>query len=335
MPTLKYRVDRIRVIGSAAFAEASKEELRVLLALTELSGEAESAEELAGAAMISPARCKAALAFWEESGVISADGGEPRITEEFEERLVRGEIDEVPARQVADSIRDENLAAMIQECAILMGQACLPNGDVKNLTALYTQYSLSPEYIVTLAAHLAGRGTLTVRRLCDEAIRLQSKRCDSAEALEAYISDMEASSGAEWEFRRLLGIYGRTLSVSERRYFKRWSEEFGYSVSIVSEAYDLAVLNTRSGRGDLRYMDSVLTSWHEAGCRTVSDCRERIEAEKARKAADAAAKGESKKRTKSTPQTPRYGNFDINEAFNDAVARSFGGEKDNDEGGDR
>ena len=144
---------------------------------------------------------------------------------------------------------------------------------------------------------------------------------------------MESTSSAEWEFRRLLGIYNRTLSPSEQGYFKKWSEEFGYSVGIVREAYDIAVLNTRSGRGDLRYMDSVLTSWYEAGCRTVSDCRERIEADRAKRSAQGAAQG-AKKSSKSTPDTPRYGNFDINEAFADAVARSFSEDTD-DEGGDQ
>ena len=327
MPKVNYRVDRLSVIGNAAFAEASKEELRALLALIELSGECESENALATAAGISAARCKAALAFWEESGVITP-GGQPVIRDEFADRLTAGEIDEAPAVRVADSIRDEHLASMIEECAGFMGQACLPNADVKNLTALYTQYSLSPEYIVTLAAYLSSRGDLTVRRLCNEAIKLSGKGCDSVEALDAYIKDMEESSGAEWEFRRVLGIYGRNLSVSEKKYFKKWAEEFGYSVGVVSEAYDVAVLNTKSGRGDLRYMDSVLTAWHEAGCRTVNECREKAEADRLRREAE---KPEPKKRTKTTAETPRYGNFDINEAFNNAVARSFGDEM---EGGD-
>lgn len=330
MSSLKYRVAPIRVIGNAAFSEASKEELRVLLALTELSGKVSSIAALSEAAMISPARCKAALAFWEESGVISQDDGEPKITDEFEDRLTRGEIDEVPATEVADSIRNEHLAAMIDECAGLMNQACLSNGDVKNLTALYTQYSLCPQYIVTLAAHIVSRGELTVRRLCNEAIKLQGKGVDTVEALEAYLTELEQSSGAEWEFRRVLGIYGRNLSASERSYFKKWSESFGYSVGIVSEAYDIAVLNTK--HGDLRYMDKVLTAWHEAGCKTVSDCRQRIEEEKAKKQVEAKATV-TKKRPKATAETPRYGNFDINEAFNNAVARSF--TDDNDEGGDK
>lgn len=332
MPMLNYRVNPIRVIGSTAFSEASKEELRVLLALIELSGQVESVDELSAAAMTSSARCKSALAFWEESGVISVDD-QPRIVEEFEERLVRGEIDEVPAKQVADSIRNENLASMIHECTRMLGQGTLPSDDVKRLTALHTQYSLTDVYVITLASSLQNRGVLTIRRLCDEAIRLCGKGIDTLEALEAYLIEIEQTSGVEWEFRRLLGIYGRSLSDVERKYFKKWSEELDYSVGIVSLAYDIAVLNTKSGRGDLRYMDSVLTSWHEAGCRTIGDCQQKIEADKLKKNAEKTTRS-GKKSTKSTPETPRYGNFDINEAFASAVARSFAEDDNGDEGGE-
>lgn len=320
MSKINFRTDSLSAIGNSALTEASREELRALVALIELGGVAEDEAVLAEAASISVARCKAALAFWEEAGVITPCG-QPIIKDEFADRLVVGEIDEKPAVEVAASIRDESLACMIEECAALMGQACLSNSDVKNITALYTQYSLSAEYIVTLAAHLAGKGDLTARKLCNEAIRISGKGCDSVEALDAYIKDMEESCGAEWEFRRVLGIYGRNLSASEKRLFKKWSEEFGYSVGVVSEAYDIAVLNTKTGRGDLRYMDSVLTAWYNAGCRTVNECRAKAEADKLIRQSE---KKDSKKYEKTKAQTPRYGNFDIQKAFDDAVNRSFG-----------
>lgn len=321
MARVDYRIDRLSVVGKAAFTEASREELRALIALVELGGVAESESELATAAEISPARCKAALAFWEESGVI-IPVGQHTVSEEFSDRLVRGEIDERPATEVAVSIRDENLASMIDECATLMGEACLPNADVKNITALHTQYSLSADYIVTLAAYLAGKGDLTARKLCNEAIRISGKGCDSTEALEAYIKDMEDSTGAEWEFRRVLGIYGRNLSASEKKYFKKWAEDFGYSVTIVTEAFNIATLNTQ--KADVRYMDKILTDWHEAGCRTVNECKARSEAEKAKLTAEKAPK----KQAKSEAPTPRYGNFDVNEAFMNALERSFKSEDD-------
>lgn len=326
---INYSVKPLSVVENPSFREASKEELRVLLALIELDGCAKSISSLATASGISVARCKAAIAFWEESGVI-VGSKEPTITEEFEERLLLGEIDEVPATEVADSIRDENLASMMDECAALLGCACLSNLDVKNLTALHTQYKLSPDYILTLAAYLATKNALTIRRLSNKAIQLCNRNIDNTELLEDYIRNLENSDGSEWEYRKVLGIYGRNLSKTEKEYFAKWANEFGYSEHIISEAYDIAVMNSKTGRGDLRYMDTVLTDWHNNGCKTVSDCVARSEQTKLEREAETAKR--KSKTAKSKPEPPRYGDFDINDAFKKALERSYGADKKDKEG---
>ena len=325
MAANKYRVMPLCLSQNPSFFEASKEELRTLLALIEAEGDIKSEDVLAAMAGVSVPRCKSALALWEECGVISPDDGTPRVIEEFDDRLVRGEIDEKPSIAVAESIRDDNLASMIDECAVMLNQPCLSNGDIKLITALYTQYRLSPEFIVTLAAHLLAKEKLSVRNLCNSAIKLSDKGIADIESLEKYISDQEEGSGAEWEYRRVMGIYGRNLSQSERACFKKWSEEYGYSAQIIEVAYDIAVLNTKTGRGDVRYMDSVLTDWFNAGCKTVSQVRERLEAEKLKSTAKK-TEDSPKKYQKTKAETPRYGNFDIETAFKDAVSRSFGDE---------
>ena len=327
MQVNKYRVLPLRISQNPAFLEASKEELRTLLALIEVDGDYKSDETLAAMAGVSVARCKSSLAFWEECGIISADDGTPRVRMEFDDRLVKGEIDETPSLTVAESIRDESLASMIDECAVMLGQPCLSNAEVKMITALYTQYKLSPEFIVTLAAHLLAGGKLSVRNLCNKAIKLSEKDICDVESLEKYISDKEEGSDSEWEYRRVMGIYGRNLSPSERACFKKWAEEFGYSASVIEMAYDLAVLNTKSGRGDVRYMDSVLTSWFESGCRTINQIREKIESDKIKCQAPKSAES-PKKYQKTKAEAPRYGNFDIEAAFKDAVSRSFGEDED-------
>lgn len=304
-----------------AFSDATCEELRVLLALIECRGEISDVAELAKIASVSKPRCTAALTLWEEEGVIRKITDSPSVTEEFEDIIREGGIDEEPSVEVAKSIRDESLAGMLDECASIMKKASLSTNEVKNLTALYTQYALSAEFIVTLAAYLAGRGKLTAVRLKNEAIRLSDKGLDTLEDLEKYIEAREDETDFDWEIRRVLGIYNRNLSKSEKEYFKRWSEEFGYSVNIVSEAYDIAVINT--GKGSLPYMDKLLTLWHEAGCTTVSECRAKSESDKNARSTESAPKKE--KRTKS--EATRYGSFDINEAFQNALRRSYGDEE--------
>jgi DnaD/phage-associated family protein len=325
----EYKVNPLRVTGTDAFAEASAQELRVLLALVECGGKFESVEALAESAAVSKTRCSSALTLWEDGGVITERiDGAPIITEEFSERLTKDEIDERPSVEVADSIRDGNLKSAIDECATLMNLATMPTADVKNITALYTQYGLSPEYIVTLAAYLAEQGKLTARNLCNQAIRLDGTGCDTVEALESYIQNKATESDTDWEFRRIFGIYNRNLSQSERSYFKKWSEEYGFSTAIVSEAYDKAVMNTQNGRRYMQYMDTVLTAWHNAGCKTVAECLAQSEAEKPKQEAP------EKRQSRREAEKPRYGDFDVNEAFRVALERSYGKDIDDDEGDD-
>lgn len=319
MSKIVYSIKLSGVSKKDVFVEASREELRVLLALIEKGGEVDSEEELAKIANATKARCISALTLWEAEGVIAKIDTRPTLSEEFEEKIREGEVDEELSVEVAKSIRDEGLAAMLDECAALMKKTTLSTNDIKNITALYTQYALSAEFIVTLSAYLAGKGKLTSVRLKNEAIKLASKECDTLEELEKYIEARESETGAYWEFRRALGIYNRNLSKSEKEYFRKWSEDFGYSISIVSEAYDIAVLNT--GKGSLPYMDSLLTVWHEAGCTTVAECKAKSESDRSEKKSERTAK---KAKSKNEPETPRYGNFDINEAFKNALQRSYG-----------
>lgn len=325
MTKLNYRLNLLRVTANPSYREATSEELRTLIALIECDGKCDDIETLSEMAHVSTARCRSAIVLWEEAGVIREDDGTPSIVDEFEERLVRGEIDEEPAIKVAESIRNEGLSSMLNECASLMGLACFSNTEVKKLTALCTQYALAPDYIMTLVAHRATKGHTTVRLICDEAIKLSGMGITTTELLDDYLKRMEESSGAEWEIRRALGIYNKSLSPSQKAYFKKWSEEYGYSVAIITEAYDISALNT--GKCDLRYMDRILSDWHEAGCRTINECKARAEAKKT-----TVAQGTAKKK-KSQPETPRYGNFDAKDAFMKALERSYGKENDDEERG--
>lgn len=318
---LNFTVLPLSVSKTEAFSEASREELRVLLALIELNGIADGREAIAAVAGTSVARASAALIFWQEAGVIAPkDHTGSTITEEFENSLCKGKISERDSVAVASTIRRENLASMIAECAALMKRSMLNNSEIKDLTALYEQYALSEEYIVTLAAYLAERGRLTVTRLINKAISLTEREIDTPRALEAYIVERESESEAEREFRKIFGCYGRALSKTEKEKFKKWSHDFGYFTDIVGEAYDIAVSSTT--RGYVNYADKVLTGWYAAGCKTLAECRARHEADK--EEAKAKKESASKSSKKSKAPAERYGSFDVEDAFQKALDRSYG-----------
>lgn len=299
------------------FLEASKEELRVLLALIE--GAPNDKEYIAQLCRISRARANAALSFWLAAGVIGND--EPTITEEFEDRLRRGEIAEEESVAVAQSIRDNGLNELLSECAALMKKTALSTTEVKKLTALYTQYSVNEEYILTLAAYMADKSKLTATRLADEAIRLIDKGIDTSEALGEYIMRLESESGTEREFRKLFGIYNRTLTDREKAYFKKWSEDYGYFTEIVGEAYDICVNAT--SKLSLPYIDKILASWFAASCNTVSECRAFTERARQEKTEVKRARSAEKKKAVAD-QKERYGDFNVGDAFKKALERSYG-----------
>jgi hypothetical protein len=252
-----YKASLFGLCQNPAFTEASAEELRVLLTLVSLDGAPTEESDITRLAGVSAARCRAAIAFWEGAGILSVNKT-TGIVEEFEERLSAGEIDEEPTLKVAETIRDENLAMMIEECQALMGVPCLSNQEVANLTNLHKQYQLSAEHIVVLAAFLQSKGEFTIRKLCNKAISLEKKGISTADDLEKYIVSLDSSD--EWEFRRIIGIYGRNLSQGERDLFKKWAEEYGYTSAIVSEAYDIAVMNTFELREDIDISKKTLIS---------------------------------------------------------------------------
>ena len=308
----------VKACASASFVEASREELRVLAAVME-SDTPLSVEEIAVLASVSPARAAGAASLWCAEGVFAEGDG---ITDEFDTVVRAGEIEEVPAVRVAASIRDEGLAELIAECAEIMGKPALTTDEVKNLTALVTQYALTTDYIATLAAYLSSKGKLTAVRLRDRAISLVGRGVDTTEALEVYIKEREKQSSSELEFRRLLGIYNRSTTELERITFNKWSEEFGYSTAVVSEAYNICVMNT--GSLSVPYMDRILMGWHAAGCKTVEECKAYSAAQKtAERSAEQSDAQKPKRRSKSEPEKPRYGDFDINDAFKAALERSY------------
>ena len=323
----EYKFNPAALTSGDAFTEASREELRVLLAIIAAGGRVEGDGALAEAASVSRGRASSSIVFWEESRVITQNDGTPTITAEFEERIELGKLDTGTAVSAAKSVRDNELCALISECATLMGRPALSTEEIKTINALYTQFSLDEEYIITLAAYLNEKGKLTATRLGAEAERLVKRGIDTAEGLMSYIEEKASESADEWEFRHLLGIYNRTLTRSEQEYVKKWYGEFGFGEDIIGEAYDITVRNT--SKLSLSYMDALLTNWHAEGCKTLEECRAAVERDKAKRAAEEKQKTPPKM-PRAQKTAPRYGNFDPLEAFEAALKRSYGDEKNDD-----
>ena len=348
--------------SAESFSEATAEELRVLVVLMEAEGEALTYKEIAARASVSAARARSATALWRADGVLDKEpvkvaaavnktedrdassairgnstannalnnnatnnNNEDNLRDEFAERF-SSDMYEERSVETAKTIRDGELSQLLDECAALLDKPALSTEEVKKITSIYGQLSLSAEYIFTLAAYLAENGKFTATNLAKKAESLAERGVDSLEALCVYIEDAKSENGTDKEFRRLFGIWNRKLSRADREYFRRWSEDFGYSTEIVGEAYGIMTANNASGGVSLKYIDTILTHWHEAGCKTVAQCR----AEEERSRAEKAEKNGGKIGRKKPEAKPKFVDFDVEDAFQRALQRSYGnGENDN------
>jgi DnaD/phage-associated family protein len=306
------------------FLEASKEELRVLIALIEVNGHGD-VDRLADLAGVSAARCRSALSLWQEIGAINDRSfAENGVSYEFD-RTYSEDSAELTGVEVTEGIRDGNLADLITECARLMGKPMLSALDTKRLTAAYLEYALSAEYIATLAAYIAENEPLTISRLISRIKTITENGVLTLEDLLDYISTSDKDKTEIASVKRALNIFGRNLAPTEKKYVNKWMNDFEYSSKIIEMAYDITLMSL-DGKRDFRYMDAILTSWHKAGCKTLEQCeiRNAEEGEKIReqyksKLAESGGKGKKAK------NTPRYGSFDPDEALKMALGRSFPG----------
>ena len=316
--TFKVNLDGITALD--CFNEASKDELKVLLAIKSLEDEPFSAESLSAALGLSAARIKAAITLFEESSVLIKrdDGILAEVEYEFEQKKEPKTND---SRTAASSLRKSDLQDLIPDMENLLEKTLVVR-EIERINSLVIDKGLSPEYILTLSSYLkTKRNPLTVEAIVREANKLVGKNIDNLEELEIYVKEKEAEVAGEMEMRRLLGIHSRALAPSERGFFKKWLHDFGYSSVIIGEAYDITVSAT--GKLSMSYMDSILTGWHEAGCRTLDECRARVNIRKQERTKK--ANNSSQKSKKSTEaETPKYADFNSEDALMRALERSYG-----------
>ena len=316
--TFKVKLDGITELE--CYSDASKDELKVLIAILSLGGKSVTAEELAEIVGTSKARVKAALILFEESGVI--EKCDPYLAEvEYEFAPKENDKEESLADSICELTRNREFREMLRDVEGLF-EKTLTTQETQRLASLYTKKCLSVEYIMTLVSFLKERHKkLTVNRVVQEAGKLIEKNITGLEELEIYIKDKSQEVAGEEKLRNLFGIYGRTLTKSERELFEKWMHTFGYSELIIGEAYDINVSAT--GNRSLSYIDKILTSWHEAGCKTVEECRSKAEMHKYQGKKNANNSSQKSKKNIEA-ETPKYTEFNSEDALMRALERSYG-----------
>ena len=288
--------------GSRALLEASADDLRVLLCLLE-NGEL-SGEALAKAAGCFPARAEAAIAYWRASGVLTASQG----------AVSDYKVGVRPADELSSIVDRPMLGELIDECQKLLSHT-FNQTEISVIAGLCEDYCLDGAYILSLLAYCVEIGKGSVKYMEKTALSLVDSGIETLAALDEYLKRRRSNAGFESEVRRLFGIGSRALTKKEIAYCTEW-QSYGYGIDIVGLAYDITVNAT--GKASLAYAAKILTSWHDAGAKTLADCEAAQNKTRESRAPKKPAASLQKK------EAPELQSFDTEDFFKKALERSYG-----------
>ncbi len=356
--TIAYDDGKFPPLGKTdALKDASPEELRILLCLIEEGRVAkERISDLARAAGCPLARAKSAVSYWREVGILTEEEGRPTesvITspamaaaeaaaddEERKERRLRPLRDPSPMERTAAEnaaiIEEKGLSPFIDACEQTVGRQFNAK-EINALLDIEEEFPFSHEYLLTLISYTCRRARkFSFGYLYKVAVSMMENDCLTPEALNAHIAAEERFASEEWKLRRLLGIGERKLGSRERTAFVRWTGELAYGEEIVGIAYDITVNQT--GKVSIPYMDKLLSRFHAAGCRTVTDVEAFLEKDRAEHDArrlsrhTGTGKGEKTEKdhsfrtgvSKDDLSATRGTSFDTQDYLSAALRRSYG-----------
>ena len=252
----------------------------------EKDGAFPSAEDVAAALDIKPARVEFIFEYWASRGEIAAtDDGYEIIGEDFaienkpEKKQQRSTIQKIRSTRPSYSQDEINaVASASKQVSGLFYQAetilnkVLTASEMEMLFSFNDWLGLPVEVILMLLSYAQRKGKTSKRYLETVAIDWAERGIVTFEAAEEYVTQLEAADSTERQIRSILGIYDRALTQTEKKYIKIWIEEFNSPTELISLAYDRTVLNT--GKMSPGYMNKMLEDWHNKGITTVDGVKE-------------------------------------------------------------
>jgi len=163
-----------------------------------------------------------------------------------------------------------DLSSVIDTCQQLVGKM-FRLADVSIIVGMYDHAGLDSAYIVTLFAWYVGKAgdRFSMRGIEKMSLDLIDSGIDTVDALNEYIRKQDMRKDGITKLRGMLSIGERDLTPKEEETFKRWFDEWDFSMEIVSRAWEVTVDQT--GNAPLAYINKVLKNWYDSNLHTLEE----------------------------------------------------------------
>lgn len=250
------------------YLDAPEVELRLILFLFRHSNNSFLTEDVAQRLGVDEKRLEQAFDYWISKGVLYYAAGKymperPRMTAtdymRYSPELIAKRIDTDDALhflyQKAETIFDRTLSAT----------------DASAILSMVDWNGLPVEVVLLLLQYCKDNGK-SMRQAEKLAIDWAEHQINTYEAAEAYIRREHERKKLCNQIASRLGINNRALTDGELKVFNKWTETFGFDLSMIMAAYEQTVKST--GKYAYPYMDKILTEWHGKGWKLPEDVQD-------------------------------------------------------------
>ena len=282
---------------------AGSVQLKVLLWVLRHAGEPFEPEDIAKAIGINKADVADAMQYWQQTGLIAADGG--TLTPDAQNGTERQEAapfrpqpaeEPAPAQETASapepaSARPEKKAQRVlsrpqkpdsdftakriaesTEIACLMQSAqqilgrLISGGECATLLMIHDDFGLPSDVIVMLLQYTASIGKANMRYIEKTAMNWADEGIVTHEKAEEKLRRLSENQQAWRTVEQAIGMTHRAPSANEELYAPVWVGEWGFGPEMIQEAYDRTVDAT--GKYSAGYMNKIMARWHKDGIAT-------------------------------------------------------------------
>lgn len=224
-----------------------------------------------------------AFSFWQQLGILYADGSKPAVTA----KAVADSSPAVNTPQISAERSKEKATKMIspaeiaeraennEEIKFLFSAAEATLGKVLTYTEqrtiiwLYEYYGIAPDILMMIMDFAVSQNKASIGFIEKVATTWHDNGITTHEQAEREIRQLQNFYSLAGQVTSKLEL-NRTLTPTERKYVNEWAAK-NISIELIILAYERTV--DAIGKVKFSYMNSILTDWYNKGCATPNDIK--------------------------------------------------------------
>ena len=179
---------------------------------------------------------------------------------------------QVSSKDIAEALKmDPGMKDTIAMIEKLMGKP-LTQWQITSIFNFMEWYGMDGALVVMLFEYCISMEKRSFSYIEKVAQSWNQEGINDIKSAEAVIKRANAEKKFQGQCKKLFGL-DRAFTPSEIKYINSWKTDMGFSVNMVSQAYEITIKNT--GKLAFAYMNKVLASWHAKGIKNPEKIQEK------------------------------------------------------------